>query len=1595
MNRNRIALTILIGFGIGLVTLTDIVGRHYATAASAYPPYQTTPTLSIDDVSLVEGNAGTSNMVFTVTLTATGTRPTIGVFYETADGAPPTGATAPSDYTRVSGPLMFPSGAGTTTMTISVPIVGDTSIEPDETFFVNLSRPDGATITDAQGVGTIVDDDGAPSLPALSINSTTVFEGDAGTTDAIFTVSLSAPGSSTVTVSYATADGTATVADNDYMSRSGTLTFPAGDASPKTIRVPVIGDTRIEETESFVVNLSNPVGATIADGQGICLIFTEEECSYTLNPSNRFFPVGGGAGSFNVITTPLCRWSTFTASPWITITSVGGTGSGAVSFSVAPNSTGDRTGYIVINGTISFTVFQNDSDSCFISLSDTAITCYQQGCGGKVAVTAPTGCSWTAISNAPWITINSGSTGTGDDDVAFTLAAQSFTGSNPAPARTGTMTIAGQTVTFSQDGCSFDLETDSQEVHYLAGTGRIGVFTGCDGWTAASNDPWISITSTTMQPGSVTYSFLENTGGRRTGTITIGNRTLTVVQIEAGPPCKVVLSPTNGTASAQGGRGSVSVAVPDRCPWTAAADVSWITIDSSDISGAGHGLIRYTVAENFTGGGSGQGTPGPSRQGSIRVNGQSHVIFQDAGDCPLKLICSFFPGVCQDDGQRMVGQSRAFRDEVLAKRQRGRRYTELYYRFSTEAVNIIMLNPMLILRSRDILERYRPVLESMTRGEHVSLTDGDIEEIDSFLNLFAAKGSVELRDTLKVLSDDLHDPQVHEEFNIIITEGPKRELPGQSAVQTVQQTGMTIAPIGLLLVCLRAVRLRGKKAALKRLISKAIALTMVTVPILSSVPALTASPAGSQLKETRLRSPIVFEANQGQTDSQVKFLSRGEGYNLFLTQTEAVMAMKIQDENRPRATTDTLRMKLIGANPAAGIDGIDKTLGVSNYFVGQASETWRPSVPSYTKVRYNQIYPGVDMVYYGDRGKLEYDFIVAPGADPGQIGVAFEGGDKIELDPAGDIVLQTPAGEVRQRKPVAYQEVHGKRKEVWSRYSLIQNPKSEIQNPLVAFVVGPYDVSRPLVIDPVISYSTYFGGGGNEEGNSIAVDSAGSVYITGFTDSINFPVGNASQSAFGGGRQDAFIVKLDPSGTRVVYSTYLGGNGQDNATCVAVDATGNAFITGFTDSINFPVRNALQQAKRGQVNAFVVKLGPTGAMLSSTFFGGSASDYGSSIAVDATGNIYTAGISTSSDLPMANAIQSAPGGLVDMFAAKIDPSGSRLVYSTYLGGIGIEGASSIAADAAGNLYLTGLTSSPNFRTVNALQSTHGGGLFDAFVVKLNASGTQIVYSTYLGGGGEDRAFRIAVDSAGSAYVTGDTDSINFPLANAAQRSRGGSADAFVAKLNPSGNQLAYSTYLGGSGIDGGTAIAVDSAGNAYVTGFTSSTDFPTTNPVQQVFRGAYDGFIAKVKPSGSALEYSSYFGGSGNDSGFGIATDASGNAYVMGVTDSVNLPLSNAYQTANGGGAADLFIAKIRSGPTITNAMVDAKRLLVFGGGFDNRAKILIDGEEQKTVNDEQKPATALIGTKAGKKIKRGQTVTLQVRNADGTLSNEFGFTRQ
>ncbi|MET0648126.1 MAG: SBBP repeat-containing protein [Pyrinomonadaceae bacterium] len=662
------------------------------------------------------------------------------------------------------------------------------------------------------------------------------------------------------------------------------------------------------------------------------------------------------------------------------------------------------------------------------------------------------------------------------------------------------------------------------------------------------------------------------------------------------------------------------------------------------------------------------------------------------------------------------------------------------------------------------------------------------------------------------------------------------------------------------------------------------------------------APPASQAPHERVREaygriPMSFEANRGQTDASVNFLARGAGYTFFLKPTEAVFVLPnadsgVEDEGaaeRSLTTTSSpkteavrskvvprpkvLRMRLVGADASAPAKGLGELAGKMNYLVGDDSSQWRTGVPTFGRVRYAEVYPGVDVVYYGNQRQLEYDFYVAPGSDPRSVSLTFDGADRVEVDGRGDLLLTLGETVVRQLKPFIYQEVAGARREVEAGYEVGADGR-------VRFAVGEYDRGLPLVIDPVLVYSTRFGG---SSASDIAIDSEGNAYVTGVAFSTDFPTVNPLQATIGGGSIDAFVAKINAAGSALVYSTYLGGGDNDAASDIAVDSAGNAYIAGGTTSTNFPTANAFQNAYAGgEGDAFVAKINAAGsALVYATYLGGSGSDFNLGIAVDLAGNAYVTGRTVSADFPTANALQHAPGGgdIQNAFLTKFNAAGSALVYSTYLGGNSDENGYGIAVDSAGNAYVTGSTYSTDFPTVNPIQAAKAGSGRDAFVTKMNAAGSALVYSTYLGGSDEDQAEDVAVDSAGNAYVTGYTASADFPTANPFQSGfDGGSTDVFLTKLNAAGSVLAYSTLLGGSEGEAGFGVAVDSAGNAYVAGFTySANDFPTANALRCTDASAPDAFVAKFNAAGTGLVYSTYLGG---DRANGLAVDSAGNAYV-------------------------------------------------------------------------------------------------------------------
>jgi hypothetical protein len=752
---------------------------------------------------------------------------------------------------------------------------------------------------------------------------------------------------------------------------------------------------------------------------------------------------------------------------------------------------------------------------------------------------------------------------------------------------------------------------------------------------------------------------------------------------------------------------------------------------------------------------------------------------------------------------------------------------------------------------------------------------------------------------------------------------------------------------------------------------------------------------------TYVKLPLSFEPNQGQTDPRVKFLSRGRGYALFLTGSDAVLSLqkpsaisghpahnrgpKFQSRGARSEPTPpaVLRLELAGANPAARVTGLEELPGKSNYFLGNDPKKWRTNVPTYARVKYESIYPGVDLVYYGNPsadGQLEYDFVISPGGDPRAIrlNVAVsssrqtkDGGVKppLRIDANSDLVVQADGGEVRFQKPVVYQPMTDDPEPQIQNRKLLEGRYVLLAGNRVGFEVPNYDKTKPLVIDPVLRYATYLGGSGLEgdaSSVSVAVDASGNAYVASGTTSTNFPVTpRAFQTTNKGATVcnlwyacgDAVVAKIDPTGSQLLYSTYLGGNGDDYAYGLAVDSAGNAYVTGVTNSTDFPTTTgAFQTSPQGGYDIFVTKLNPTGsALVYSTYLGGSEDEGVQALVLDAAGDAYVAGNSSSSNFPTTAgaydtkfdpqkagqlncSLYNTPIPCPYATVTKLNPTGSGLLYSTFLGGNGEDVAGALAVDPFGEAYVAGYTNSTDFpTTAGAFQPTlHAGTCVaapwtwpcsDGFLAKLSADGSGLLYSTYLGGSGDERTWFMALDSFGNAYIVGQTSSKDFPVtAGAFQTTFGGPYvpgcpvwigtcdDAFVAKFDTTqtgASSLVYSTYLGGSGNDSGNGIAVDSSGHAFVTGSTNSTDFPTLYPLQPANGGRSDAFITELNAAGSALISSTYLGGSGNDAADCIALDPSGIVYVAGYTESTNFPTTPGVFQPTFGGGRDLFIAKI------------------------------------------------------------------------------------
>src|ERR1700722_4383128 len=621
--------------------------------------------------------------------------------------------------------------------------------------------------------------------------------------------------------------------------------------------------------------------------------------------------------------------------------------------------------------------------------------------------------------------------------------------------------------------------------------------------------------------------------------------------------------------------------------------------------------------------------------------------------------------------------------------------------------------------------------------------------------------------------------------------------------------------------------------------------------------------------------PLFFFPNTGQTDSSVQYIVQTPDLSARFRPSSAIF----------QAHRQQVGVRFVGANPGVSIGGLDPLAAKVNFFLG--SSGWNTDVPSFSKIVYRELYRGIDMTYGGTGRQVKSEFVVAPGANSALIRLEYS--EPVSIDAQGNLLV---GADFRENSPEIYQQIGTSRVKVTGRYRVLDAHT-------IGFEIGDYDDSKPLIIDPTISYCTYLGGIRATAITGVAVDSSANLYVTGWTSALNFPINGAVQAANQGG-DDAIVAKLNPAGTALLYATYIAGLANDQGNAIAVDSLGQAYVTGVTSSSNFPLVLSNRGGLGGTTTAFALKLNASGnTLLYSRYLGGTIYDIGSAIAVDANFNAYISGTTLSSNFPTLSPTQASLAGGTDVFVTKLNSAGT-ITFSTYLGGSGNEQAGGIAVDSLGNIFIAGGTSSANFPVVSPLQSTLAGTQ-DAFVTKISFANT-IAFSTYLGGtgGSTQQASAIALDSAGNPYITGVTTSGNFPVTSGAfQTILNGLENAFVAKLTSTGQTLVYSTYLGGSSFDWGYGIAVSPAGNAYVAGNTSSVDFPQANAVQAAFNGVYDAFVTELNFGGTTLLFSTYYGGSGSDAANAIALDSNANMFIGGQTSSLNLTLVTPIQSTN------------------------------------------------------------------------------------------------
>ena len=690
------------------------------------------------------------------------------------------------------------------------------------------------------------------------------------------------------------------------------------------------------------------------------------------------------------------------------------------------------------------------------------------------------------------------------------------------------------------------------------------------------------------------------------------------------------------------------------------------------------------------------------------------------------------------------------------------------------------------------------------------------------------------------------------------------------------------------------------------------------------------SPAGSHAPKTAPdfgNIPLYFIPNQGQVDPRALFYVKTSAYTLWMTRQSLIFdswrregqpAEKSNDrqgsghrnqrEFGGTSERDVTELALIGANPNAEVSASGPTDHRVNYIIGDDPSRWMTGLRTSRAVLYKDIFPEIDLSVHGLEKQVEVDWLIHPRGKVDAIRFAYKNAQNIELDHRGQLVVATRFGPITHKKPRGFQTIDGQRNSIPVEFK-------RLETNAFGFEVGPYDDAYPLVIDPeIIVSSTYLGGNGNDLSQCIKVDSSGSVFVAGYTDSTNFPTTAGAVRPAYGGVSDAFIVKFAPAGRSLIFSTYLGGSGGELLQDMEIDGGGSVYVCGETWSSDFPRQSALDTTLGGVTDAFVTKLSAAGnSLLYSTYLGGTSYDGANGIAVDGSGAAYITGITQSSNFPVTNAYDASysGGGMFgDAFVVKLSVLGTSLIYATYLGGIYDEMSSKIAVDGTGAAYVVGYTFSPDFPRVNAFDSSFGGS-GEGFVTKFTPTGTTLAYSTLLGGSEGDSCRDIVVDESGAAYILGMTSSADFPVSNAFDSLYNGGGDGFLVKLKPAGNGVDYSTFFGGSGLEYTYALVRDGNGAIYAVGDTTSADFPLKDPYDATLSGFSDVFIFQLDAAGRNLVFSTFFGGIGSETGYDVDIDSQGALYLTGRTNSANFPIQNAYDSSYNGGYNDGFVAKL------------------------------------------------------------------------------------